>query len=221
MTVFKNRVPPFCGLRKLELYGMGHEHAGRVHEIEEILVSCPDMIDLSLSLSMADSAVHDCNDLLPKLIQRYSSTPEKRLRLQSLRLGYGFLPIQSSPEYMSELTDLTILKTLRLDNDNVGVSTGVMDAPIDAKLFASAASVTSFSAERLSPDVVELIDLLNSAGKLVDLSLPRFCDTQPRARMDKNNEFWGPERYNEELIDLPQWGPTQLFSQPLEQAGRH
>ncbi|KAG9532588.1 hypothetical protein KCU93_g1101, partial [Aureobasidium melanogenum] len=39
--------------------------------------------------------------------------------------------------------------------------------------------------------------------------------------MDETNEFWDPDRYDEEIVDLPQRDATQLFPQPLEQAGSH
>jgi hypothetical protein len=118
---FENRIPPFRGLQRLELLRMSHAQYGRDRELADILVSCPNLHDLSLST--ADGAMGDDSNLLPKLIQRFASNTEKRLRLRSLRLGYGFLPVKSEPDYLSRLTDLIILETLRLDNDNIGVST--------------------------------------------------------------------------------------------------
>lgn len=216
---FMNPLPSFRGLQKLELLGMALGDHARDREIAGILELCPDIHDLSLST--VSWAMEAETDLLPGMIQSYNRKTEQTLRLRSLRLGYGFLPVQSSPDYLSKLTDLSKLETLRLDNDNVGIATAVVDSVIDVGLFASASSVTSLTAERLSRDVEELIDLLNTAGQLIDLSIPRFCDTQPRARMDENNEFWDPERYDEAVEDLPQWDPTQQFSQPIEEAGRH
>jgi hypothetical protein len=126
-----------------------------------------------------------------------------------LRLGYGFLPVKSESDYLSNLTDLTVLETLGLVNDNIGVGTIVIDAPIDVELFSSASNVTSLTVEWLNPDAVELIDLLRLSGQLFSLSLRRFCDTQP------------PEHHDEGLGDMPHWDPPRSFSQPLEQAGRH
>jgi hypothetical protein len=216
---FENRIPPFRNLLKLELLRMNHGHHGRYREVAEVLIYCPHIRELALST--AGWAMQDDIELLPKLVQHYRSETNNRLQLRSLRLGYGFLPIQSPSEYLSRLTDTALLETLRLDNDNVGVATVVLDAPIDIKQFTSANNIISFTAERLSPDIVELVHQLNSSGRLTTLSLPRYCDTQPRARMDEDNKYWEDDWYGEDTEGPPQWDPAQMFSEPLEQAGRH
>jgi hypothetical protein len=216
---FENRIPPFRNLLKLELLRMNHGHHGRYREVAEVLIYCPHIRELALST--AGWAMQDDIELLPKLVQHYRSETNNRLQLRSLRLGYGFLPIQSPSEYLSRLTDTALLETLRLDNDNVGVATVVLDAPIDIKQFTSANNIISFTAERLSPDIVELIHQLNSSGRLTTLSLPRYCDTQPRARMDEDNKYWEDDWYGEDTEGPPQWDSAQMFSEPLEQAGRH
>jgi hypothetical protein len=215
---FENRIPPFRNLLKLELLRMDHGPHDRYREVAGVLISCPHIRELALST--AGWAMQDDIELLPKLVQHYRGETNERLQLRSLRLGYGFLPIQSPSEYLSELTDTTVLEDLRLDNDNVGVATVVLDALIDVKQFTSANNVKCFTAERLSPDIVELIHQLNLSGRLTTLSLPRYCDTQPRARMDEDNESWEDGWYGEDTEGPPQWDPAQMFSEPLEQAGR-
>jgi len=162
---FDIRLPAFCGLFKLELLGMHQGLDGRHErdsEVAKILTACPHI--RVLALSTAGWAEQDDIALLPKLVQHYRNKTSQRLQLRSLRLGYGFLPIESPSVYLSELTDTTPLETLRLDNDNVNVTTIVIDAPIDVKQFASATNIASLTAERLSADIVELIHQLNSSG---------------------------------------------------------
>jgi hypothetical protein len=72
---FENRIPPFRGLRRLELLNMSHGQGGRDSELADILVSCPDFHDLSIST--ADGTMGDDISLLPKLIQRFASNTEK------------------------------------------------------------------------------------------------------------------------------------------------
>lgn len=217
---FNALVPPFHNLSKLELLGLNQEYHDRDIEVAKLLISCPHIRELALST--AGWATNDHIDLLPRLVQHYRGQTNVRLRLRSLRLGYGFLPIQSPSEYLPELADITLLNTLRLDNDNVCTTTVVIDAPIDVKQFASAQNVTSLTAERLSYDIVELICQLNVSGQLTTLSLPRLCDTQRLARMDEENEYWFEEWYGEDgYAEPPQWEPAQMFSEPLEHAGKH
>ncbi|KEQ65018.1 uncharacterized protein M437DRAFT_63678 [Aureobasidium melanogenum CBS 110374] len=218
---FKNKIPAFSNLRKLELVGMKQRGHDRVSEVAEILISCPGLLDLSLSTTGA-GADGEVLDLLPKVVEKVKGKIEKRLRLRSLRLGYGFLPVESEGiDYLSEVVDLTNLDNLRLDNDHIGVKEVLDDAPIDVKQFASAYNVSFLTAERLSPDIVELIHVLNTHGQLTRLSLPRFCDTQPRVRMDRDNQYWDDYWYDEFPGEIPSWSAGQLFSAPLEQAGTH
>lgn len=216
---FSNRIPSFGNLYKLELLSMSQEQCDRARQVSRVLISCPYLRQLSLS------TVYSCGEddiaLLPTLVRYLEDANGKKLRLCSLRLGYGFLPIETGTDYVSRLTELSALQALRLDNDNIGVHDIGRDAPIDAAQFESANNVKTLTAERLSADIFALINVLNSSGQLINLSLPRFCNTQPRARMDENNEFWDPERWDLEVEDLPEWDPEQLFSQPLDQAGNH
>lgn len=220
---FDIRLPPFRNLYRLELLGMHQGRDGRHErdrEVAKILITCPDI--RVLALSTAGWAEQDDIALLPKLVQHYRTETSQRLRLRSLRLGYGFLPVRSPSDYLSELTDTTLLETLRLDNDNVNITTIVTDAPIDVEQFASAINITSLTAERLSADIVALIHQLSSSGQLTTLSLPRYCDTQPRARMDEENDHWWDDWYGPDgLAEPPQWEPNQTFSEQLEQAGKH
>jgi len=220
---FDIRLPSFRNLSKLELLGMHQGRDGRHErdqEVAKILIACPHI--RMLALSTAGWAEQDDIALLPKLVQYYLNETSQRLRLRSLRLGYGFLPIESPSDYLSELTDTTLLESLRLDNDNVNVTTIVTDAPIDVKQFDSATNITSLTAERLSADIVALIHQLNSSGQLNTLLLPRYCDTQPRTRMDEEDDHWWDDWYGPDgLAEPPQWGPYQLFSEPLGQAGKH
>jgi len=40
--------------------------------------------------------------------------------------------------------------------------------------------------------------------------------------MDEENDHWWDDWYGEDgLAEPPQWEPNQMFSEPLEQAGRH
>ncbi|KAH0372865.1 hypothetical protein KCU65_g979, partial [Aureobasidium melanogenum] len=216
---FKNKIPAFSSLTKLELLGMRQRGHDRISEIAEILMLCPGLLDLSLSTT-GSGAEGEALDLLPKTVEKFKGKIKKRLRLQSLRLGYGFLPVESGGiDYLSQLIDLTRLDELRLDNDNIGVEEVLHNAPIDIKQFASADNVTFLTAERLSPDIVELIQVLNTHGQLTRLSLPRFCDTQLRVRMDKNNQYWDDYWYDQFPEEIPSWSAGQLFSKPLEQAG--
>lgn len=216
---FRNHIPHFSNLDKLELLGMSRRNCDRVKEVCQVLISSPSI--RNLSLSMVGWNREDDAALLPAMITRFVGADGKRLQLRSLRLGHGFLPVESSTDYLSRLTDLTSLETIRLDNDNFGVSRVVQDVPIDASQFSSAIKVRSLTAERLSIDIVELINLLKLNDHLEHLALPRFCDTQPRARMDEHNEFWNPDWYGEDTDGPPEWDEGQLFSQPLEQAGTH
>jgi hypothetical protein len=216
---FENRIPPFRNLTKLELLRMDHDYDDRDLEVAKVLISCPRLRELALST--VGWTREEPIDLLPKLVQHYRSETDKRLELRSLRLGYGFLPIQSPLGYLSELTDTTLLETLRLDNENLSINNVMSDAVIDVKQFESANNVRSFTAERLSRDIVELVSQLNLSGHLDTLSLPRYCDTQPRARMDEHNEYWFDDWYGEGTDGPPAWSPAQMFSEPLEQAGSH
>jgi hypothetical protein len=216
---FENQIPPFRNLTKLELLRLDHDYDARDLEVAKVLVSCLRLRELALST--VGWTKEEAIDLLPKLVRHFRSETNKRLELKSLRLGYGFLPIQTPLAYLSELTDTTLLETLRLDNENLSIDSVMSDAIIDVEQFASANNVRSFTAERLSRDIVELISQLNLSGHLNALSLPRYCDTQPRARMDKNNEYWWDDWYGENTDGPPAWSSTQMFSEPLEQAGSH
>lgn len=196
----------------------GHDGAS---EVAETLMLCPGLRDLALSTT-GSCAEGEVLDLLPKVVEKVKAKIDKRLQLRSLRLGYGFLPVESGGiEYPSQLLDLTDLDNLRLDNDNVGVGEVMDDAPIDIKQFASANKVSFLTVERPSPDIVELIHVINTHGQLTRLSLPRYCDTQPRVRMDKNNQYWDDYWYDRFPEEVPGRSPGQLFSAPLEQAGTH
>jgi hypothetical protein len=222
LQYFKGEIPPFRNLSKLELLGMNQEsdgQHGRDREVATILTFCPHIRELALST--LGWATEDDIKLLPKLVQHYRSETNERLQLKSLRLGYGFLPVQSPLAYLVELTDTALLENIRLDNDNVGISSIVLDCPIDPKQFASAKNVNSLTAERLSSDIVELIRQLNLSGRLTTLSLPRYCDSQPRARMDEDNEYYYSDWYGEDTEGPPEWAQGQMFSEPLEQAGTH
>lgn len=114
---------------------------------------------------------------------------------------------------MATLTDLTCLENLRLDNDNRNEVLSMPYTRIDPTLFRNATKLQKISAERMSPDIVALIDLVranaSSDSVLTGIAAPHYLDT-----------VFDPEEGPElQQIAVTRGGP--MYSIPLEKTGFH
>jgi hypothetical protein len=215
---FTWRIPIFKNLRTLVLLGLDRSsYEGNVDDVAEVLLASPGLTSLGISL-MPEEGMG--NDNLRKMINHYQSRREilgmPILKISELHLGLGFLPVEPQwpfleDDYVKDLTDLTALTDLCLENWHITDS--VWTVPyyeIHPKLFSRATRLTKILVERLSPDIVELIDMIKNSSSdsrsLTEIEVSRYFETV------KPNEE-GP--YNELFVGKP------LYSLPLEQTGLH
>jgi len=218
---FTWRIPPLRNLRTLALFGLERSSFhDNVDDIAEVLLSSPELTSLGLSLKTEPGLD---NDMLRKLINYYQLKRKERgtllLRLSKLRLGLGFLP--SAPrfqymedDYLKDLTDLTALKELHINNWNLDPDWDVPYWEIHPTLFIRATHLRKILVERLSPDIVELINLLKSSGSgtvsLDEIEVSRYFETVEPIQQGEAEEFFDGD-----------FQGKPLYSLPLEQTGLH
>jgi len=165
----------FTNLRTLSLHGLSRLDADRHKDIVEILLASPHLKHLGLSHT---------NDFdfwsleLHKLTLLYSQRRMDRniplLKLEELDLGTGFPPrhvpdLTAEPHYLSQMTDLDCLLSLRLRNE---VSYDKPRQQVHVPLLHGAVNLKSIEVEVLSRDIEELLRYLCHAnpGGLTSLS---------------------------------------------------
>lgn len=186
------RMPLLTNLRTLVLLNLRRpsiEPSHNVEDIAEILLESPGLTSLGLSLDMG---INFDNDMLRKLINYYRSRRESLrkplLRLSKLHLDYGYLPVnlgKNFPEedYLVHLTDLGALTSLRLDNWHRGDFHSVRKqlCEISANIFSRATQVRRITVERLSSDILTLINTLKSSSSkpdvLDEIEVSRYFET--------------------------------------------
>jgi hypothetical protein len=194
---FRWKIPCFQNLRKLVVHGIEHDDnrtdgKSAFAEIAKILLASPNLEFLGLSSSLDEGHT---NINLWLLVETYDSERGSSgcglLKLTELHLGSGYLPIEvplpgkQKNDYLSKLTDLSALTALHINNWNApfDYETGVPFLQIDSTLFENAVNLQRISADRLSEDVVELIQhhcSQQSSASLVlsEICVPRFYETQ-------------------------------------------
>jgi hypothetical protein len=218
---FTWQIPPFRNLRTLILFGLERSSFhGNADDIAEVLLSSPELTSLGLSLKTEPGLD---NDMFQKLINCYQLRRIEwgisLLRLSELRLGLGFLPSARrfhyiEDDYLKDLTDLAALIELHIYNWNLDPDWAVPYWEIHPSLFAGAICLRKILVERLSPDIVELINLLKSSGSgtvnLDTIEVSRYFETVEPVQEEEDEEF-----FDNEFLGKP------LYSLPLEQTGLH
>ncbi|GAB7351003.1 hypothetical protein MBLNU459_g1496t1 [Dothideomycetes sp. NU459] len=186
--MFDWRSPPFQNLCRFDMRNLTRDPIdGDADDIAEVLLACPNLRFLGLSIAGAEGC---SNWLLRKVINHYDEQRIKRrlplLRLTTLELGLGFLPeipdaTFPDDDYLVKLTDLSFLETLSLTTYPIVHFDEIPYAVIDHTLFASATKVQHIHVDRLSRDVIELINFLKvkTGGRLTGLSAPEYSGQYP------------------------------------------
>lgn len=151
-------------------------------------LNSPNLVSLSLSYSDDDLNIFE------SLLNSYSAEGGPPLRLKHLRLGYGCLPVfppqvtatldTRAPEnYLDSFTDLAALEVLQLDNCerwrvNLASLRFNPQFELNPHLFSKAKNLRKIAVGRLTPGIVELIQLLTPYGKLVEIEARRWLQTR-------------------------------------------
>ncbi|RJE25389.1 hypothetical protein PHISCL_02280 [Aspergillus sclerotialis] len=178
-------IPSFQNLRSLNLLDIKDQlfHHNYV-EISEVLLRSPELRELGLSFSERFTLGHHG---LPPIIKNYDAQRIARglplLRLSCLYLGSGFLPhrglevlFDGEKDYLSMLTDLSSLETLRLQN-YLGpdkYEEGDFEG-IDPEIFKKAHHLRYLSIAFFTDDIVRLFEL-EMASKLAEISISHPYD---------------------------------------------
>jgi hypothetical protein len=205
---FSLEIPLFQGLTTLAIHKLERKSwSENVDDVAEVLLASPGLKSLSLSLMPETGLV---NDQLRKLInyfhEKSGGTP---LKLSKIHFGLGFLPVApgwSFPEddYLDQLTDLSSLVEMRLDNRSTNAAGfEIPNFEIHAKLFSNANHIEKISVERLSPDIVELIQLLKENSvrpKLLgDIEVSKYFETLEPGEA----EYWDEVEQGKNLTSVP------------------
>ncbi|KAL3496442.1 hypothetical protein BJX62DRAFT_232550 [Aspergillus germanicus] len=221
---FKWRLPPFKNLTSLALHRLDERPSGDISDVAEILLASPKL--KSLGLSCRYEAGLD-NDLLIEIIRYYHEKSVERgllatLQLRHLHLGIGTMPWEhplcpDDHDYLSRLTDLDFLETLRLDNMHLhtdGVGVAVPFVPIVPELFSRAMSLKSITVERLGPDILSLVRIVHEA------QMPQASHTSLSTlqvlEYGESLYFEGDEPGS---VEMDEYNADPIFSVPLSEAG--
>lgn len=213
----------FQNLDKLVLNGVRAKHSADewINDIVSVLFRSPGLQSLGLSLGGRQSDLaqfiwlgpYERSGCLVEICQRYHAERENRkaplLSLTELELGNGFLPPPTDPsvqaqdaqsEYLSLLTDLSALRTLKIKNfarhrwdsentgsnerDNFSAATLHFHAP----LLYRAENLNNLSATKVTSDVIRLISHIRTSNSSSNLSSVKFGGTCPSP--DLMQEVW-------------------------------
>lgn len=174
-----------------------------VVNIVEILIESPNLSYLGLSQSMPDYVSHD---LLPRIIsafrRRRAETETGKLKLKGLRFGPACLPFHASytqplpVDILHELTDLTVLSYLQLDN-GVAQEEPLYDGewPIDPDFFSAAINLESLVVDHFTQGFLDLV---------LQHNYRKIADDTVYSSIIKNLEIFD---YFEHMVD-PSQSPT-------------
>ncbi|KAF7180794.1 hypothetical protein CNMCM7691_010085 [Aspergillus felis] len=220
---FRWRLPRFKNLQSLALHRLGErEWRDQTSDVVEVLLASPGLRDLGLSF--VPEAGLD-NDFLCKVISDFRSRRQQleqsALQLKSLHLGIGTMPWSNPrfdmPGYLDDLTDLSHLTSLRLDNMHYLPFEGpvVPYEPIDPTLFQHATNLRKISVERFGPDILRLVQLLQEVQSPLRLDALDVLDYGNTLQPDS------PEFANEPLHEFhtPEFVGEPIYSVPLDKTG--
>ena len=195
-------------------------------DVAEVLLTSPEL--KHLGISFVPEAGLD-NDFLCMLISDFHRRRQERhqplLQLESLHLGIGTMPwvdLQSGPttDYIKDLTNLTYLTSLRLDNMHYFPFYGpvVPYKKIGPSLFRQAINLRNLSVERFGPDILLLVDLLK------EVQCPQKLDTLEVLQYGQTLEIEGqdtPAPWNGEYTEHGEYGEygEPIYSVPLYRTG--
>ena len=177
-TMAQNRIPAEIdwvlpnrpGMQKLHLENLPHSMAtSRLPSIAGILAMSPDLDDLTISLDRRP-ITKTCT-FLGKLIDLFDEKRRlhdgDRLKLRTLRLGDGFLPLPRRTRWkkinLDKLLDPSELQHLAFANARGG--------PIDVALFKNTINIASLSVDILTDDITQLIRQLAPHKNLNSLTV--------------------------------------------------
>lgn len=188
----------------------------------EVLLASPGL--RHLGLSFVPEAGLD-NDFLCEVISDFRSRQQQveqpTLQLESLHLGIGTMPWTNPhfdiPGYIDDLTDLSHLTSLRLDNMHYLPFYGpvVPYKPIDPALFQHAINLRRISVERFGPDILCLVQLLQ------EVQSPLRLDALDVLEYGNTLQPDSPEFANEPLHEFhtPEFVGEPIYSVPLDKTG--
>ncbi|KAL3457304.1 hypothetical protein BJX64DRAFT_293272 [Aspergillus heterothallicus] len=221
---FKWRLPPFTNLKSLALHRLDERPYGDISDVAEILLASPKL--KSLGLSCRYEAGLD-NDLLFGIIRYYHEKSVERgllctLQLRQLHLGIGTMPWEhpSCPDdhdYLSRLTNLDFLETLRLDNMHLhldGIDVAVPFVPIVPELFSRAVRLKCIIVERFGPDILSLVRIVHEAQ--MSQSSHTSLSSLQVLEYGESLHFEGDEP---ESGGINGYSGDPIFSVPLSEAG--
>lgn len=179
--------------------------------INLVLLASPTLRSLGLSVQL-----HALQDSLQNLCERFSyGSPNASkygeisraapLKLSELHLGSWFLPVSRTANshlayYLSDLTDLSILKVLQIDNweQKPGrvIRVGHIEHDFDADQFSDAKSLQKFIVERLTPAAMNLIEKLQRIGQLNEIQVWNYFETLKHVQIDYSNDSTGDMCYS-------------------------
>jgi hypothetical protein len=198
-------------LRSLELLGIDREsYSSNADDIPEVLLGSLGLTSLGLSLKPEEGIG---NDILKTMINHYQARRKQLgtplLRLSRLHLGLGFSPVKrywplTDPDYKKDLTDLTALADLCIDNWHITDSGRTIPCyDIHPWLFSRATCLEKILVERLSPDITELIEIVKKSSSytanLKKIEVSRYSETIER----EIEETWDVIYHGKPLYSLP------------------
>ncbi|KAI9923936.1 hypothetical protein MW887_008242 [Aspergillus wentii] len=183
----KDVIPQFHNLERLSVdldrKLLGYEKIDDY--LSEMLLSSPELTHLKL-YSTGDDQYHIPNGLMC-LIKTYEQKRQQRslpvLKLTNLELGEGYVPYRGlhisygyGPDYLSKLTDLTNLRSLRLYNElyyreeeNEATWSG-----INPQVFANVTQLHHLAVSEYTGDIGELVMLPNLKNTLSEIQISQY-----------------------------------------------
>ena len=214
-------LPTFHNLTTLKLYGKTEWQS-----VIEVLLSSPALQSLALDFNFL---MQDSEDgTLYSFVEAYDIQRKKRklplLKIKELEFGKGFLPTETEtdndydlPNYLSNLTDLSALKNVKINNaitETKGGSPEMTIYDIDATLFFPALNLEHIAFSCFTRDIFDIIEHVNlgSTGsiKLTSLDTIESCPPGPNNLCE---DPWGKQFYDPSYFEN--------FEIPLHVGGFH
>lgn len=212
------------------------------HELEKALVASPGLRHLGLSCGVYNEYISE-NDLLFHLALYFSRLRRQHrlppLQLESLHLGSCAMPWMYTPnpfykdrtlrenDYLREITDITSLECLRLDNIQRHYPCYEQVVPyrhIVPSMFTGACNLRSLTVQRLGPDILSLIQLVLHEQASRQISPVPKLDTL-QVLLYGRTLRWEEEDFEESI--MWDYGPdvvdpsVPIYSVPLQDTGYH
>jgi hypothetical protein len=176
-------LPPFKNLYSLDLRNIGGNLSMLWHDVAEVLIGSPNLKLLGLELNEDCRSHHQ--DFLVGLVEHFkylreaNKTPKTRLKIQELILGRGIAAFPYGAVisgHLSELTDLSMLRSLKILNQR---SPPMFNRPrvlLNHNLFLQATKLRSLSVYVIGRDIVALINALSCYGFLQEIQIRSITD---------------------------------------------